>query len=395
MTGRFRQAWPYPLVLSLAEFSREALILTFIPFFVTEDLRLGVWVAGAAVSAHYLADTLSKIPAGYLADHYGGNRVLRLGLWLATITLVALSWVHTATGLIVLGFVLGLGTAPSWPLVVAGYTNGVEPTERASALGDVFTAWLVGAGAGPVLTAFLIGRHPEQVRWLFPVVFLGAALLSGRLPADPPLKALRSARPSPWPHLRAVGWLLPGMLVQTASLGLLVPVVALYASGVLGLSPQRYGWLLLGGGALTVLLLHPLGRLTGRLGSRPLLTLGFALVSVGLWTLTLTRSFFFLILDAGLIGLSYAMILPSWGNLLAERVPEEIRGTLWGVFMTVEGIGLAVGPLLGGRLYEAYGPRAPFQVSAMVTGILAVIYLLSRLAASPEKSAGAEPGPSN
>lgn len=390
MKARFRQAWPYPIILSLAEFSREALILIFIPFFVTQDLHQRVWLAGAAVSAHYLADTIAKSPAGFLADRYGGNRILRWGLALSTVTVAALGWLHSTTELIALGFILGLGTAPSWPLVVAGYTSGVDPVERGAALGEVFTAWLIGAGAGPVLTTFLIGRHPGQVRWLFPVVFLLALLLSKRLPADPPPHVALAPKPSPWPHVRAVGWLLPGMLVQTASLGLLVPVAALYAESVLGLSSQRYGWLLVGGGTLTVLLMRPLGLLTGRLGSRPILTLGFALASLGLWILTVTRSYFLLILDAGLIGAAYAMILPSWGNLLAERVPEEIRGTMWGVFMTVEGIGLAVGAFLGARLYEFTGQRVPFEVAAVVTGLLAVIYLLSRLATSPHRPAGGQ-----
>lgn len=375
----------YPWVLALSEFAREAFLLTFVPFLVTSDLHLGVWVVGAVASAHYFTDTLGKSPAGILADRRGSDRILRGGLFLAAAALTLLALARSAWQLILLGALFGIGTSPVWPLVVAGATGGVPAEERAGALGYIFSAWLVGAGTGPILLAFLIGRHPAGLDWIFPAVFLLAGLLTLRLPAAGSAEPHRSTE-RPWRHLRPVRWLLPGMYVQTATLGLLLPVAALYARRVLGLAPREYGLLLLGGGGVTVLLLRPIGRLADRLGSRPLLVTGFALAAVGLFSLTLVRSFPILVLLSGLVGAAYAMILPAWSSLLAERVPEEHRGALWGFFMTVEGLGLATGPVIGGRLWETVGPASPFRVAAAVAAAMAVVYLLWRHPGGPVSS---------
>jgi hypothetical protein len=54
-------------------------------------------------------------------------------------------------------------------------------------------------------------------------------------------------------------------------------------------------------------------------------------------------------------------------------IPKEIEGWLWGVFMTVEGMGMAVGPIIGARLF-GYRIWAPFVVSAAILLIMGVFY---------------------
>ena len=67
------------------------------------------------------------------------------------------------------------------------------------------------------------------------------------------------------------------------------------------------------------------------------------------------------------------MILPSWNAFLAELIPKDIEGWLWGVFMTVEGFGMAVGPILGARLFSLR-IWLPFVVSSIILLIMGTFY---------------------
>ena len=60
-------------------------------------------------------------------------------------------------------------------------------------------------------------------------------------------------------------------------------------------------------------------------------------------------------------------------GFLAGMIPKEIEGWLWGVFMTVEGMGMAVGPIIGARLF-GYRIWAPFVVSAAILLMMGVFY---------------------
>jgi sugar phosphate permease len=78
------------MTLFLVEFVRGALLISFIPKFAVSVLQLSVGVVGAAISAHYVADTLAKTVIGYLLDRYSIRLVVPAGLFLALIGFVFL-----------------------------------------------------------------------------------------------------------------------------------------------------------------------------------------------------------------------------------------------------------------------------------------------------------------
>jgi MFS family permease len=91
-----------------------------------------------------------------------------------------------------------------------------------------------------------------------------------------------------------------------------------------------------------------------------------------------------LYLMAVCLGAGYGLIIPSWNALIASAVPEDKRGAVWGFFLTIEGLGMVTGPLVSGRVWDAFGPRAPFLLSGSV--LLALLVLQAYLAA-PRKTA--------
>ena len=132
-------------------------------------------------------------------------------------------------------------------------------------------------------------------------------------------------------------------------------------------------------GGATVALLPVSGRLVDRFGARPFLSGGFLLAGMALVLFAAQTRYLPALMFMIALGSAYAMILPSWNSLLDRSVDAAKRGAMWGVFMTVEGLGTAVGPLIGGRLWQSVGPRAPFLFSAFLVCSMGVIYTFLRL----------------
>jgi len=166
------------------------------------------------------------------------------------------------------------------------------------------------------------------------------------------------------------------MFAQTMTLGLFLPIINAFTQRVLHLNPFSYGELLFGAGAVAVVLMVPFGKLSDRIGIKLPLTLGFALAGASVLALGFSRSFGTALGCGATLALGYAFLLPAWNSLLASVAPGGAEGSLWGVFMSIEGLGLAVGPVLGAFFWGQFGTEGPFWAGSFVLVVMAAFYLI-------------------
>ncbi len=360
-------------ILGLAEFARGAVVVSLLAEFVTGPLGASLTVVGLAISGHYLFDTIFRGPAGWLVDRVGPPRVLSVGLLIEVFALLVVMKAGTSSQVIVGMALLGVGTSTHWPSVVTGM-NRLSGTNRASAMGLVFAAWLVGSGVGPVIVNFLMSGRDQGAFAVLAMADVLALIIALAIKHPRLGRNTRAAHPRQrWPALWKYRAVLPGMFVQNMTLGLMVPILQPYAFGVLSLSHWQFAEMLLGSGSFAVMLLVPMGKLTDRFGVRFPLIGGFFVASVALVALSVLRNFLGVVVSGGVLGLAYSMILPSWNAFLAKMIPKHMEGWMWGVFMTVEGLGMATGPVVGARLF-GWGPGVPFLFSAVILAIMGTVY---------------------
>jgi DHA1 family multidrug resistance protein-like MFS transporter len=374
----------YMVAIASVEFARGAMFISLLPAFLPERVGIPTAMVGFIVSGQYLADGLLRSPAGWLVDRYGAWAVLAPALSLAAGSAVLLPRIHSFWPLLLVAVLFGAGTSPNWPAAISGSVRASGLKGRAAGMSLVFMAWLGGGGLGPVLVNFLINRsYHLAFRVAGGVALLGPAVAIARLatlPADRRVArqedGVGPAAPVGrfWRHLWRIRALLPGMFVQTLSLGILLPVLVPFAKEELGLTQPQFGVLMVVGGAVTVALLLPMGRLADRYGFRPFLVCGFALAGISAHFVGRSHAGLHVLPLVLLLGASYATILPAWNGVMAGAVPEQVRATFMGLFMTVEGLGLAVGPAIGGAIWTLLGHRAPFDASSLVLVAMAAIY---------------------
>lgn len=118
------------------------------------------------------------------------------------------------------------------------------------------------------------------------------------------------------------------------------------------------------------------GRLSGRIGRRGLLGLGYFLlapVSVGFIFVPPVKSYIgwfpallFLALLFALAGICIALVDSMERTLAAELLPEPLRGTGRRMLGLVKGIGNLVSSLTVGALWSAFSPAAGFLYAALM-----------------------------
>lgn len=119
-----------------------------------------------------------------------------------------------------------------------------------------------------------------------------------------------------------------------------------------------------------------MGRLGDIFGKRLILYIGIILFGAASILCGLAGNASFLIIFRAVQGLGLAMIVPSSVALVSSTFPEEERGTAIGLWTAVTGIGMAIGPFLGGLITSLLNWRWVFFVNVpilIVSGFLCIL----------------------
>ncbi len=116
-------------------------------------------------------------------------------------------------------------------------------------------------------------------------------------------------------------------------------------------------------------LLLVMGSLGDRLGRRRILQTGLVLFAVASTLAAFSQSSGQLIALRAFMGLGASMIMPSTLSIITDVFPREERGKAIGIWSAVAGIGIGLGPLIGGALIEAFWWGSVFLVNAPVVAV--------------------------
>ncbi|MCM3291128.1 MFS transporter [Paenibacillus sp. MER 180] len=365
------------VILFFVEFVRGAALVSFIPIYGQNILYISLAIIGAATTAHYLTDTLLKTAIGYLLDRFPARLIINIGL-LISLTGIALFHYGNIPWVFILAAALyGVGISPVWIVCL----TKVKEDQRAAQMGFLYMIWLVGMGAGPVVLNLILDYKPAFSYWLLVALSTVAWLLSFFVAGGKQAERISVPFREQWEALReklkAIKPLLPGMILQTLGASMLVPILPTFVAESLSFTEHReYSLLLLLGGGCTVLGLVPMGKWSDKSSRKPFLVIGFGIFALTLASLSLHPSKLMAYGLAVVLGLSYSAVLPAWNALLALYVPPGQKGLGWSLLSTVEGIGVLIGPVLGGFIASATSASMVVWISAALFGIVSIVYLL-------------------
>jgi MFS family permease len=145
-----------------------------------------------------------------------------------------------------------------------------------------------------------------------------------------------------------------------------------------GLSVLQIMGMLMTFNAVYSLLAGPLGSLSDRIGRRKLMLVGWTTYGLVYLGFALSHTGVQIWVLFGFYGIYYALTEGVAKALVADIVPQEQRGTAYGLFNAAIGFSALPASLIAGILWQTVSPAAPFAFGAslsILAGILLVIWI--------------------
>ena len=336
-------------------------------------LGAGPVAVGWIVAASTLTGVFLKLPMGALSDIVSRRRLLGVGVLAFALPPFVYPFVTNLETLAALRVVHGLATAVFTPLVLA-MVAAMYPQGRGTALGWYTAAAQGGTLSGPMLGGWIVDSAGYDQTFLtaggFGLAALTCYLALCRYDPDPvaPVKQNPNVlMTNLWKGLRVV--LRHVQMVATSGAeaakmvanGTLMAFLPLYALSI-GLSLAESG-VLFGIQGITSLLAKPvMGRVSDRVGRRPLITLGLIICGVMIMTVPHAGHLGWLLCCVAGFGFGAAVVTSSSAALIADLADAANVGAGMGLRGTIMDVGHAGGPILAGVLVASISYTGAFTI---------------------------------
>ncbi|MHB8375560.1 MAG: MFS transporter [Dehalococcoidia bacterium] len=368
------------LVSFFADISSE-MVYPLVPLFLRSTLGAPVIVVGVIEGIAESTASLMKFVFGWMSDKFSRRRPFTAaGYALAAVAKPGLALASAWPWVLLARFVdrtgKGVRTAPRDALIAAS----TSAQTRGRAFGLHRSLDTSGAILGPLVAIGLLawfGGH--NYRLIFAVAFIpgvvSVALMlfvreARQRPRSEPLPPLLSLRGYDRRFLTFVG------VTLLFSFGNSSDAFLVLRARNLGLGATAVVFAYVLYNISYALLAFPAGRRSDTIGRRPLLVAGFAifaLVYAGFAAARGTWSVWLLFIVYG----AYIAFTDGVGKAyVADLAPAERRGSALGLYTASTGVMLLFSSIIGGALWDIFGPAATFAFGASTAGLAAVLLLV-------------------
>lgn len=354
----------------------------FLALYLHDERDLSMSLVGWVFLAGGLCTGGANIIGGMLSDRLGRRRLLIVSSALGALSagaMAVLVAISAPTWLVAFMYVVshsigGIG-GPTFGAIIAD----LSPKERlAESYAVVRTGGNFGFAIGPALGGFLVSH------WSYGWVLGISAVVSAAVTVVVYLFLKESHEGSrAGVDLRstmAVAGDLQFLVFAVASVLLVLSIahmgstMSVFAVDRLGFSAAQYGLLLTANGIMVMLFQYPVARWVGKLGRSEGLILGSLFYAVGYLSLGWFASFGLTLLTIALITAGEVTVSPVSSAVVAETSPPDKRGRYMGFFGLTQTLGLAISPLFGGVLLDAFPSE-----SRLLWGIIASVGMMAAI----------------
>jgi MFS family permease len=359
----------------------QAILLVSLPFGILNfvlpvygrEIGADAVQIGLFFSAFSLMTVLLRPTVGAGLDRYGRRPFFLVGLAGYAVTMFAFALSDQVWGIVVARTVQGIASAFLWLAARAITADAAGADDRARSFGSVDQSATRGGILGTFIGFSVLFPLGIEGGWRplfvgYGIVSLAAALLAlRRLPETNPNGTHTERRPIVWSR----PWVLLLLVtaVTGASWAMVSPILMIFLQEKLAVGVADLALAFLPSALVWALLPARLGRLADRFGRKPLMVLGMAVAGGTSFLIPGLTSLVGLAAVWALQALCYAAGDPAEQALVADLTGGDQRGRAYGLYTLAAGLGATVGPLVGGWLYEAIGPQAPFFANGIVLAI--------------------------
>ncbi len=384
---------------------------------IQRDLHASLSALEWTVNAYTLTFAVLMVTGGRLGDIFGRRRMFVFGVIVFGLSSLAIGFAPSDTALVGFRAVQGIGAAFMMPATLSIITQAFPPHQRGMAIGTWAGVSALALAIGPVVGGFLT----EQVSWRaiffinppIAIVAVAVTLFATRESRDETVGkavdypgiaaitvgltafvlALVEGNSWQWGSARVISL----FAIAVVALGSFIPIelrvkapmidfrffrsrsfwganlvafiisfamlaqfffLALYMQNILGYSPLQAGVRFLPA-TLVIIVMGPIaGRLTDRIGPRPLMTTGLVIVASALFIqsrLTIHTGYGLLLPGFVLMGLGMGLVMSPMSTAAMNSVDRTKAGAASGILSMSRMVGGTFGVAVMGALVATLG----------------------------------------
>ncbi|NPV57269.1 MAG: MFS transporter [Anaerolineae bacterium] len=362
-------------------------IMPILPYYA-ENLGASATTLGL-LSAEFATLVFIFAPIwGRLSDRHGRKPILLIGLAGYCLSFLVFGLSDRLWMLFVARAINGLLSSATLPTALGYIADSTNEEERSGGMSILGAAMGIGMVLGPAIGGFL-GEISPNTPFFFSAGLALLVFIAGILYLPETLSAenrqaaaQRTGGPSRAAQLVQVvkGPLGVLMLVATfTSFGLsaLEATAALFAERRFGAGEAEMGIMFMIMGLLMALAQFLLvGRVIRRLGEARAIQLSLAGTGIAFMLFGISNSIALGVVTIALLGVAMSFLRPAINALVSRRSPPEQQGAVLGVTNSFYSLGMMLGPVTGGLLFDHIGIAAPFFTAALIHAALLVVMML-------------------
>lgn len=356
------------------------IIIPLLPYYA-ETYGAHAFHIGLLTTSFSLCQFLFAPVWGRLSDRVGRRPVLIGSLLVTAVSYLIYAAAHSLTVLFLSRMLAGtagavLSTAQAY---VADTTT---PENRTKGMGLIGAAFGMGFIFGPALGGILSQWGYAAPAYASAALALVAAVfatfrLGESLPPEVRAEtaARRRARAGFFETLRrpVTGTVLGLFFTATLCFAGMEAILALFTQRYFNWGPHQIGYLFAYVGVVAALMQAGIvGRLVKRFGERALVRTGLWLMGAAFAIAGLVPPMALFLVAMGLISVASGIMTPSLSGLISLATPAEEQGGVLGIYQSLGSLARAVGPFLGGFVFDVVSPGAPLWMAGVVLGIAAL-----------------------
>jgi MFS family permease len=349
---------------------------------ITQDMGWSRTGISTAATLNFLAMGFGSFLWGALSDRFGSRVVVVSGGLLLGVGLAGASQVDTLLAFqIVYGLTVGLA-AGAFYVPLTAMTTRWFTKHRSLAVALVSAGLALGSALISPLARWIMIYHD----WRYALLVLAALAWAVILPAS---ALLREPQETERRSSGSVGGLAPASMTVAQALrtpqfaaiaGAFFMCCACHSGPIFHMVSYAVDCGVPDMAAASVFGVAGLSALSGRIvcgvvadrtGAKSTLVAGLLLqgLAVSLYLFTTNLASFYAV--AALFGFAYGGVMPLYAILVREYFPASIMGSVFGTVAMVSTLGMAIGPPVGGWLFDHFGGYAWLYVGSMGLGLAA------------------------
>ena len=358
-----------------------SICIPFLALYLHQDRGLSMTLVGLIILGAGLCSAVTQAFGGALSDRFGRRPILIMASSISIFLYsgLVLIGISAPVWAIAIAYVAGRAmltiARPVISAMVADFTSKEKLTE---AYGILRIGGNMGWAFGPALGGYLATFLPYG--WLFGIAALACAvvfLIVFFFVHDSSHWVSRSAGLRdvlPPAEDRVFLAFIALSVLLFIAMGQMASTLSIFTVDMIGFSKAQFGLLLTLNGLIVIFFQYPMTLALRRVAKFRALILGSLLYVFGYLSLGWITQFGWALVAMAVITGGEIIHAPVSLSVIAELSPEDQRGRYMGLFGLSQTMGIAIGPLVGGLLLDAF-PLNPELVWAPIASIALIAAL--------------------